>query len=286
MNILDGKKTSELLISQIKDKISEENLDITMAIVLVGNNPASETYVKYKIKAADKAGIKTNLIKFDSDISEEIILNKIHELNNSDTTGIIVQLPLPPHINDNKIIESILPEKDIDGFHPINFGRMALGKKALRPATPYGICKLLQHYKIETKGKHIVIIGRSNIVGKPLAVMLGNEFDIGKGTVTSCQIHTPKELLKQQCLNADIIIVAVGKEKILTQDMVKENTIVIDVGINRNSEGKIVGDVDFENVSKKCSYITPVPGGVGPMTIAGLIINTYIAAKKEINYRY
>lgn len=286
MNILDGKKTSELLISQIKDKILEENLDITMSIILVGNNPASETYVKYKIKAADKAGIKTNLIKFDSDISEEIILNKIQELNNSDTTGIIVQLPLPPHINDNKIIESILPEKDIDGFHPINFGRMALGKKALRPATPYGICKLLQHYKIETKGKHIVIIGRSNIVGKPLAVMLGNEFDIGKGTVTSCQIHTPKELLKQQCLNADIIIVAVGKMNILTEDMVKENAIVIDVGINRNSEGKIVGDVDFENVSKKCSYITPVPGGVGPMTIAGLIINTYIAAKKEINYRY
>lgn len=278
--ILDGKKASEFYIDEIKSKIEEENLNLKMSIILVGDNPASQVYVKYKIKAAERAGIEPILYKYDVNVSETELLYKIEDLNKSDVTGIIVQLPLPIHINENKIIETISPKKDIDGFHPLNFGKMSLGQMSLRPATPYGICKLMQYYNIQTKGKHIVVIGRSNIVGKPISVMLGNEFDIGKGTVTSCQIHTPKELLKQLCLNADIIIVAVGRRNILTSDMVKDGAIVIDVGINRTEEGKLVGDVDYENVSKKTSMITPVPGGVGPMTIAGLIINTYIASKE------
>ena len=282
--ILDGKKTSEYYINWVKSIVEEDKLNLSMVVILIGENPASQVYVKYKLKAAKKAGIKTNLIKLNNSTSEEYLLNLIDRLNRSDYTGMIVQLPLPDHINENKVIEKISPKKDIDGFHPLNFGKMSLGQKALRPATPYGICKLIQYYNIDTTGKHIVVIGRSNIVGKPISIMLGNEFKVGKGTITSCQIHTPKDLLKKQCLNADIIIVAVGKENILTEDMVKEGAIVIDVGINRNKEGKLVGDVDFENVSKKCSMITPVPGGVGPMTIAGLIINTYIASKKEINY--
>jgi methylenetetrahydrofolate dehydrogenase (NADP+)/methenyltetrahydrofolate cyclohydrolase len=290
MNILDGKAVSEKILSDLKIKIEEQrqsnHLGYTIArpsiaIVIVGSNPASETYVKAKIKACEKAGIDSKLIRFDEDISNFDLQQEIFQLNKSHFDGFIVQLPLPAHIKEEPIIGSIDPEKDIDGFHPLNFGKMAIGQKSMRPATPYGILKLIQHYNLETKGKHVVVIGRSNLVGKPISIMLGNDFGIGRSTVTSCDINTPRELLITQTKMADIIIVAVGKTNILTEDMIKEGAIVIDVGINRNEEGKLVGDVDFENVSKRAGWITPVPGGVGPMTVAGLILNTYESWKSK-----
>lgn len=284
--ILDGKKISEEIIYDIKIKIekikSENEIQLPkIGIVLVGNNPASESYVKNKIKYCKKAGIETNIIRFDENISTEQLLHQIEILNNSDVNGFIVQLPLPIHIDKNSIIEKILPEKDIDGFHPTNFGKMALGQDSLKPATPYGILKLLKIKKIETKGKHIVVVGRSNIVGKPLAIMLGNDFDIGRATVTSCDINTPKKLLEEELGRADIVIIAVGKPNFLTSNMIKEGCIVIDVGINRIETGRIVGDVDFDSVITKCSAITPVPGGIGPMTISALICNTFTTWYKQ-----
>jgi methylenetetrahydrofolate dehydrogenase (NADP+) / methenyltetrahydrofolate cyclohydrolase len=293
-NILDGKKVSDELIKGVsedietilyksKKRLSNKMVSPKMAIVLIGNNPASESYVKNKIKACDKAGIKVELIRFEEIISEIDLINEVRRLNHSQFDGFIVQMPLPKHIMPEKIINEISFDKDIDGFTPINFGRMALGLKSLRPATAYGILKLIQHYNIDTKGKHVVVIGRSNIVGKPIAIMLGNDFNIGRSTVTSCDINTPKDLLIEETKRADIIIVAAGKPNLLTEDMVKDGVIVIDVGINKTKEGKIVGDVDFENVSKKASWITPVPGGVGPMTIAGLILNTVEAWKQRNN---
>lgn len=288
--ILDGKAVSEKILSDLKLKIEEQRQSNhlgymiarpSIAIVIVGSNPASETYVKAKIKACEKAGIDSKLIRFDEDISNFDLQQEIFQLNKSHFDGFIVQLPLPAHIKEEPIIGSIDPEKDIDGFHPLNFGKMAIGQKSMRPATPYGILKLIQHYKLETKGKHVVVIGRSNLVGKPISIMLGNDFGIGRSTVTSCDINTPIELLITQTKMADIIIVAVGKTNILTEDMIKEGAVVIDVGINRNEEGKLVGDVDFENVSKKAGWITPVPGGVGPMTVAGLILNTYESWKSK-----
>lgn len=290
MKILDGKMVSEKILSDVKEKIEfhikEEKLGYPMrapsiGIVLVGDNPASETYVKNKAKACDKAGIYHHIIRLPEDIDPYTLHFEISQLNKSHFDGFIVQLPLPNHIDTSSIISIIDPEKDIDGFHPDNFGKMALGQRALRPATAYGILKLLQHYQIETRGKKVVVIGRSNIVGKPISIMLGNDFDIGRATVTSCDINTPRELLIEETKRADIVIVAVGKPNILTADMVKEGVIVIDVGINKDEDGRIVGDVDFENVSKKASWITPVPGGVGPMTIAGLILNTYEAWKAK-----
>ena len=288
--ILDGKAVSEKILSDLKEKIEEQiqskHLGYTISkpsisIVIVGSNPASETYVKAKIIACEKAGIDSKLIRFDDNISNFDLQQEIFKLNKSHFDGFIVQLPLPDHIKADKIIGSIDPDKDIDGFHPLNFGKMAIGQKSMRPATPYGILKLLQHYNLETKGKHVVVIGRSNLVGKPISIMLGNDFGIGRSTVTSCDINTPRELLITQTKMADIIIVAVGKTNILTEDMIKEGVVVIDVGINRNEEGKLVGDVDFENVSKKAGWITPVPGGVGPMTVAGLILNTYESWKSK-----
>lgn len=286
MKILDGKIASEHLILNVKENIDKylSNDDAkpfvknpSMAIVLVGNNPASESYVKAKIKACEKAGIKHHLIRFDENVSAYDLYFEVCQLNKSHFDGFIVQLPLPKHVNEKDIINAISPDKDIDGFHPDNFGKMALGQKSMRPATAYGILKLLQYYNIDTKGKKVVVIGRSNIVGKPISIMLGNDFDIGRATVTSCDINTPKELLIEETKRADIVIVAVGKPNLLTADMVKEGVVVIDVGINKLENGKIVGDCDFEEVSKKSSWITPVPGGVGPMTIAGLILNTYEA---------
>jgi methylenetetrahydrofolate dehydrogenase (NADP+)/methenyltetrahydrofolate cyclohydrolase len=283
MKILDGKIASKKLIEEVKNKVqntikkSETPLSPpSMAIILVGNNPASESYVKSKIKACESAGIIHKLIKFDESITNFELLEEVKRLNKSNVDGFIVQLPLPEHIKTESIINEISAYKDIDGFHPINFGKMALGQKSMRPATAYGILKLIQFYEIETKGKHIVVIGRSNIVGKPVAIMLGNDFGIGRATVTSCDINTPKELLREETLRADIVIVAVGKPNLLTSDMVKEGSIIIDVGINRVDE-KIVGDVDYEGLKEKVSMMTPVPGGVGPMTIAGLILNTYEA---------
>jgi methylenetetrahydrofolate dehydrogenase (NADP+)/methenyltetrahydrofolate cyclohydrolase len=288
-NILDGKLASESILNDVRFKIdnhikSELKYTMakpTMAILLVGNNPASESYVKGKIKACERAGIDAQLFRYDESISAYDLLFEVKQFNKSHFDGFIVQLPLPNHIKADDIINEISAYKDIDGFHPINFGKMALGQKSMRPATAYGILKLLQHYNLETRGKKVVVIGRSNIVGKPISIMLGNDFDIGRATVTSCDINTPKSLLIEECQKADIVIVAVGKPGLLTADMVKEGVIVIDVGINKLESGKLVGDCDFENVSKKASWITPVPGGVGPMTISGLILNTYEAWKMK-----
>jgi len=292
MNILDGKLVSNHILNVVKEKIdkhigeSKERLGYTiskpsMAIVLVGNNPASESYVKGKTKACEKAGINYNLIRFSETITNFELLEEVKRLNKSSYDGFIVQLPLPEHIKADSIINEISAYKDIDGFHPLNFGKMALGQKAMRPATAYGILKLIEHYQIDTTGKHVVVIGRSNIVGKPISIMLGNDFNIGRATVTSCDINTPKELLIEETKKADIVIVAVGKPGLLTSDMVKEGVVVIDVGINRLQSGKLVGDCEFDAISEKASWITPVPGGVGPMTISGLILNTYEAWKMK-----
>ena len=292
MNILDGKLVSNEILTGVKEKIdyhiSQSNDKIgyqiakpSMAIVLVGNNPASESYVKGKLKACDKAGINHHLIRFDESISTFDLLTEVKNLNKSSYDGFIVQLPLPSHIKPDPIINEISAYKDIDGFHPLNFGKMALGQKSMRPATAYGILKLIEYYNIDTKGKHVVVIGRSNIVGKPISIMLGNDFNIGRSTVTSCDINTPKELLIEETKKADIVIVAVGKPGLLTADMVKEGVVVIDVGINKLDTGKLVGDCEFDAISEKASWITPVPGGVGPMTISGLILNTYDAWKMK-----
>jgi methylenetetrahydrofolate dehydrogenase (NADP+)/methenyltetrahydrofolate cyclohydrolase len=292
MNILDGKLVSNEILTGVKEKIdyhiSQSNDKIgytiskpSMAIVLVGNNPASESYVKGKLKACDKAGINHTLIRFDESITAFDLLEEVKKLNKSSYDGFIVQLPLPSHIKPDAIINEISAYKDIDGFHPLNFGKMALGQKSMRPATAYGILKLIEYYNIDTKGKHVVVIGRSNIVGKPISIMLGNDFNIGRATVTSCDINTPKSLLIEECQKADIVIVAVGKPCLVTSDMVKEGVVMIDVGINKLESGKLVGDCDFEEISKKASWITPVPGGVGPMTISGLILNTYEAWKMK-----
>ena len=275
MKILDGKLVSEKILNDIKDEIISSEVTPKIAIIMIGENQASETYVKNKMIASKKCGIKSILMRFSEDISEKEILNVIDNINDDDSyQGMIVQMPIPDHINSQNIINAISPDKDIDGFHPYNFGKMSMGIDSFRPATPYGITKLLQHYDIETRGKHCVVIGRSNIVGKPISIMLGNDFTIGNCTVTLLHIETPRELLMKQCQMADIIVVAVGIKKFITSDMVKQGAIVIDVGINRTDDGRLVGDVDFENVKDKCSWITPVPGGVGPMTIAALMLNT------------
>ena len=275
MKILDGKLVSEKILNDIKDEIISSEVTPKIAIIMIGENQASETYVKNKMIASKKCGIKSVLMRFSEDISEKEILNVIYNINGDDSyQGMIVQMPIPNHINSQNIINAISPDKDIDGFHPYNFGKMSMGIDSFRPATPYGITKLLQHYDIETRGKHCVVIGRSNIVGKPISIMLGNDFTIGNCTVTLLHIETPRELLMKQCQMADIIVVAVGIKKFITSDMVKQGAIVIDVGINRTDDGRLVGDVDFENVKDKCSWITPVPGGVGPMTIAALMLNT------------
>lgn len=289
---LDGKLVSEKLLKEVsqkiqnhiivsKDKLGYEISKPSMAIVLVGNNPASESYVKGKLKACEKAGINHNLIRFPETITAFELLEEVKRLNKSSYDGFIVQLPLPAHIRPDSIINEISAYKDIDGFHPLNFGKMALGQKSMRPATAYGILKLIEHYQIDTKGKHIVVIGRSNIVGKPISIMLGNDFNIGRATVTSCDINTPKSLLIEETKKADIVIVAVGKPGLLTSEMVKEGVVVIDVGINKLESGKLVGDCEYDKISEKASWITPVPGGVGPMTISGLILNTYEAWKMK-----
>lgn len=284
--ILDGKGVSEQIVKDIKYQIEEirsknQVKSPSIKIVLVGKNSASESYVKNKVRYCKKAGIETEVVRFEETISSVQLLHQIEILNNSDVDGFIVQLPLPEHIDKNLIIEKISPDKDIDGFHPLNFGKMALGQTSLKPATPYGILKLLKNQSIETKGKHIVVVGRSNIVGKPLAIMLGNDFEIGRATVTSCDINTPRNLLVDELKRADIVVIAVGQPNFLTSDMIKDGSIIIDVGINKIENGKIVGDVDFENVLPVCSKITPVPGGVGPMTISALICNTFTAWNKK-----
>ena len=263
--VIDGKGLSERIINNLKDT----NISPTLAVILVGNNPASEIYVRNKEKSCEKAGIVSKLFKYDEDIQEKELLEKICQLNNDDTIdAILVQLPLPDHIDENKITKAILPEKDVDGFTPVNIGLLASGLKPYAyPCTPKGIMTILKEYNINPDGKHAVVVGRSNIVGKPLSIMLLN----ANATVTTCHSHT--ENLKDITKTADILVAAVGKPKFITAEMVKEGAVVIDVGISR-IDGKLCGDVDFENVSGKTSFITPVPKGVGPMTIASLMENT------------
>lgn len=287
MKLLEGKVASSAIKDDIKNKISQlttEGKKIPhLAAILVGNDPASETYVASKVKSCKEVGIKSTLIRYESSVTESELLNKIDELNNDkNIDGILVQVPLPKHISEKKVILKITPGKDVDGFHPLNLGNMVLGFPTFISATPYGILLMLQHYGIETAGKHVVVIGRSNNVGTPISILLSRNNASGNATVTLC--HSRTKDLASICQQADIIIAAIGKPKFITADMVKENAVVIDVGINRiKDETKkngfaLKGDVDFENVAPKCSYITPVPGGVGLMTIAALLMNTYNAA--------
>ena len=286
MELLDGKLVSQLVRNDLKLKVDQRKTEGKkiphLAAILIGNNGASETYVASKVKSCSEIGFKSTLIRLENTVSEEQLLFHINELNEDfDVDGILVQLPLPAHISEQKIIEAIFASKDVDGFHPESIGRMVQGLPAYYPATPYGILLLLEHYKVETKGKHAVVIGRSNIVGRPISILLSRNAYPGNCTVTVCHSHTPN--LKELCLQADIIIAALGKAEFLKGDMVKENAVVVDVGITRvtdtakKSGFSLKGDVDFDSVAPKCSYITPVPGGVGPMTIAALMMNTYKA---------
>ncbi|HYG39017.1 MAG TPA: tetrahydrofolate dehydrogenase/cyclohydrolase catalytic domain-containing protein [Cytophagales bacterium] len=291
MILLDGKKTSQEVKDQIKTEVesikSSGGKVPHLAAILVGNDGASETYVGSKVKSCEEIGFKSTLLRFGSDISEAFLLEEIQKINgNEDIDGLIVQLPLPNHISTEKVTQTIRPEKDVDGFHPINVGRMAKGLPAFISATPYGILKLIEAYKIETSGKHCVVIGRSQIVGSPMSMLMARNDYPGNCTVTLC--HSKTKNLKEVCLQADIIIAALGKPLFLTADMVKEGAVVIDVGITRMPDPSkksgfgLKGDVDFNNVAPKCSYITPVPGGVGLMTIAGLLENTLKSCRKEI----
>ncbi len=276
MQLLDGKALSIQLIDSVKEKV--DRLKPTLAVILVGENPASLSYVKSKKIACEQAGIEYKEFKFLESISQQEILEKINQLNQDSTiNGMIVQLPLPEHIYVPEVIKAIDPNKDVDGFHAYNLGKMFLSTEFedLPPATPFGIIKLLDHYGILIQGKEVVVVGHSNIVGKPISTMMLNR----NATVTTCHIYTQN--LAEHTKRADILIVAVGKEKLITADMVKEGVVVIDVGINRRQDGTLCGDVDFEEVSKKASYISPVPGGVGPMTVAGLILNTVKATERQ-----
>lgn len=287
MQILDGKLVSEAIKAQLANKVAELKLTGKkiphLAAILVGNNPASETYVASKVKSCAEIGYNSTLLRFDEQISEKHLLDNITLLNeNADIDGILVQLPLPKHINEELVINTIDPSKDVDGFHPMNVGKMVSGLPTFIPATPYGIMLMLEHYNITTKGKHAVVIGRSHIVGTPMSILLSRNTNPGNCTVTLC--HSQTANLKELCLQADIIIAAIGKPNFVTADMVKNGAVVVDVGINRipdaskKSGSRLIGDVKFDEVAPKCSYITPVPGGVGPMTIAALLKNTYHAS--------
>ena len=288
MTILDGKKTSEALKQEIAEEVKQlknQGKKVPhLAAVLVGDDGASLTYVGSKVKACEQVGFASTLVKLPADISEEKLLQEIAKLNaNPEIDGYIVQLPLPKHINEQKILLAIDPTKDVDGFHPANFGRMALDMEAFIPATPFGIMELLKRYKVPTKGKHVVVVGRSHIVGRPISILLSQKGDQGNATVTLTHSHTPN--LADLTRQADIVVMALGIPEFLKGNMVKEGVTVIDVGITRlkddsNSKGyRIVGDVAFNEVKEKASYITPVPGGVGPMTIAMLLKNTLLAYK-------
>lgn len=289
MTIIDGKATAAAIKQQIAEEVKEiiakGGKQPHLAAVLVGHDGGSETYVKNKVIACEQCGFKSTLIRYEDDVTEEELLACVDRLNNDDDIdGFIVQLPLPKHIDEQKIIMAIDYRKDVDGFHPINVGRMSIGLPCFISATPLGIMTLLQHYGIETSGKKCVVIGRSNIVGKPMAqlMMLKN---FGDATVTVCHSHTKD--IKEECRNADIIIAAIGRPDFVTADMVKEGAVVIDVGTTRVADPtkkkgfRLNGDVKFSEVAPKCSFITPVPGGVGPMTICSLMKNTLAAAKKE-----
>lgn len=291
MKLIDGKAVSQ----QIKQEIAEEVKEIVanggkrphLAAILVGHDGGSETYVASKVKACEQCGFKSTLIRYENDVTEEELLQKVEELNkDKDVDGFIVQLPLPDHIAEQKVIEAIDYRKDVDGFHPINVGRLSIGLPCYISATPNGILELLRRYNIETSGKKCVVLGRSNIVGKPMASLMMQKAQPGNATVTICHSRTAN--IAEECRSADIIIAALGQPEFVKADMVKEGAVVIDVGTTRlpstktKSGFKLHGDVDFENVAPKCSYITPVPGGVGPMTIVSLMRNTLLAGKKAI----
>lgn len=289
MKLIDGKK----IATEIKQEIAVEVNKIVdnggrpphLAAVLVGHDGGSETYVAFKIKDCGEVGFKSSLIRFEDDVTEEELLAKVHELNeDDDLDGFIVQLPLPKHISEQKIIEAINPKKDVDGFHPENVGRMVIGLPSFVSATPFGIVELLKRYNIETSGKNCVVLGRSNIVGRPMSILMSQK-------AVNCTVtvaHSRTENLEEVCRNADILIVAMGFPEFIKGDMVKEGAVVIDVGTTRiksdktKSGWKLKGDVLFDEVADKCSYITPVPGGVGPMTRVSLLLNTLLSAKKEI----
>ncbi|MBI3138961.1 MAG: bifunctional methylenetetrahydrofolate dehydrogenase/methenyltetrahydrofolate cyclohydrolase FolD [Sphingobacteriales bacterium] len=284
MQILDGKKAAQAIRDELKIEVAQLNAEGKkiphLAAVLVGNNGASTTYVAAKVKACEEVGFKSTLIHYEDTISETKLLDKIREMNNDpDIDGILVQLPLPKHFSDEEVINAIDPDKDVDGFHAINVGNMVQGLPTYVPATPHGIMLLLEHYKIDTQGKHAVVLGRSNIVGRPVSILLSGNTNPGNCTVTLC--HSRTQNIASFCRQADIIVAALGKPEFVTADMVKEGAIVIDVGItrvedsSRKSGFRLKGDVDFENVAPRCSWITPVPGGVGPMTIAALMKNTF-----------
>ena len=291
MILLDGNKLSEVIKAEISKEVQALKIQGErtphLAAVLIGDNPASQAYVRNKVKSCKEVGFFSTLIKREVTISEDALLQIVHELNHNDSiNGFIVQLPLPKHIDENKITLAIDPQKDVDGFHPTNFGRMAQGLPSYLPATPYGILQMLERYHIQTAGKHAVVVGRSNIVGTPISILLSRKSKIGDCTVTLT--HSRTQDIAAELRRADIIVAAIGQPNFVTADMVKPGAVVIDVGINRiedknTSKGyRLVGDVNFEEVAPKCSYITPVPGGVGPMTVTSLLMNTLKASKNEI----
>ncbi|MCB9000044.1 MAG: bifunctional methylenetetrahydrofolate dehydrogenase/methenyltetrahydrofolate cyclohydrolase FolD [Bacteroidales bacterium] len=291
MQIIDGKQTAadiKLEIAAMVKKMVDEGCKRPhLAAILVGHDGGSETYVANKVKDCAAVGFESTLIRFEDNVTEKELLAKVQELNtNPDIDGFIVQLPLPSHINESKVIEAVSPEKDVDGFHPVNLGRMVLGMPAFVSATPAGIIELLDRYKIETSGKHCVVIGRSNIVGRPISILLSQKASPGNCTVTVCHSRTPD--IGKITSQADILIAAIGSPGFVKADMVKEGAVVIDVGTTRlpsaltKSGFKLHGDVLYDEVAPKCSYITPVPGGVGPMTIVSLLKNTLLAGRKEI----
>lgn len=291
MQLIDGKA----IAATIKKEIAEEVEQIiaaggkrpNLAAILVGHDGGSETYVANKVRACEECGFTSTLIRYEADVTEEELLAKVDELNkDNDVDGFIVQLPLPKHIDEQKITEAIDYRKDVDGFHPVNAGRLAIGLPCFLSATPNGIMELLRRYNIDTKGKKCVVLGRSNIVGKPMASLMMQKQTPGDATVTVCHSHTQN--ITEECLKADIIIAALGQPHFVKAEMVKEGAVIIDVGTTRVPDAtrkqgfRLCGDVDFENVAPKCSFITPVPGGVGPMTIVSLMKNTLLAAKHEI----
>ncbi len=290
MELIDGKKTA----AEIKAEIAATVADIVakggkrphLAAILVGHDGGSETYVAHKVKACEECGFTSSLIRFENDITEDRLLDEVRRLNDDpDVDGFIVQLPLPRHIDEQRVIETVDPDKDVDGFHPVNVGRLSIGLPGFRSATPAGIIELLRRYKIETRGRHCVIIGRSNIVGKPLASLMMQKAPVGDATVTVC--HSATKNLKEITSQADILVAALGRPGFVTADMVKDGAVVIDVGTTRVADAtkkngwRLSGDVDFANVAPKCSFITPVPGGVGPMTIVSLMLNTLEAARRR-----
>lgn len=280
--IIDGKLVSSVMRESLKSEVlafkTDSDKTVGLAVILVGNDPASAVYVRNKHRACEQVGIDSYQIELPESTSEEELLATIDRLNSDDKiNGILVQLPLPKHISEKKVIERIDPKKDVDAFHPENVGRIMIGNYTFLPCTPAGIIALLDYYKVNIEGKNCVVIGRSNIVGKPMSLLLTER----NGTVTLC--HSRTQGLKEICKNADLIVVAIGKAEFLTADMVKEGAVVIDVGINRLADGRLVGDVHFDQVKEVASMITPVPGGVGPMTITMLLYNTLSAAKMQCN---